>query len=779
MGWFIELFAPGAGGAFNDWRLIASTTLSVEWRVALAVLIGVAFVLSALGLSGVGRRRRRLLLVLRAVAAAAVLGLILMPAIELRAVSKVRSRIALLVDASRSMSLATPSGTRAERVAQHLSESQAELDRLAREAVLERALFGERLRLVDAFPAPLPTEERRTDLARALLDVSAQSSGRELGAVVLYSDGTDTEGLTVDRAREIGAALGAPIYAVGFSAESAAADLAIRRVSGDDFAFVHNTVSLDVDLEQRGLDLKGTAVTLKRDGNVVSSKEATFDARGRATVTFEFKPTRIGKTAYQVSVPVQPGEAVITNNARSIVLKVIRDRIRVLQVAGRPSWDERFLRELLKRNPNVDLISFFILRSTTDLQKSTQDELALIPFPVNELFTKELPSFDVVIYQNFTYRPYRMAHYLQNIQEYVTHGGGFLMIGGNESFEDGWYAGTPVGDVLPVRLGGAPAWDEAEYRPRLTREGRLHPISLIGEPGEPPEAVFQRLPPLAGFNVSLGLQSNAQALLVHPSLPGNPPIVAIREVGEGRTMSVATDSLWFWRFIAVGDGGAGREFDRFWNAALRWLIRDPELARVRVETDRGVHLLGDPITARVRVLAADYRGLADADVVLDIVPADPGTGSGSGSGGGSGSGSGGGTDTGQARAPLSARTDADGNATIDLGALQPGTYLLRAAARSGDERVGAAEEPLIVEAADVELQAPFPRPEILSALAESSGGRFVDVSESLGRVRIKDSRRVEVDRSRVIPIWDTLPAFLLLLAVLSAEWWIRRRSGLL
>src|SRR5437762_3320764 len=107
-----------------------------------------------------------------------------------------------------------------------------------------------------------------------------------------------------------------------------------------------------------------------------------------------------------------------------------------------------------------------------------------------------------------------MAQYLRNIQEYVLAGGSFLMIGGDESFEDGFYGGTAVGEILPVRLGGAQPWEGGEYRPRLTREGRLHPITRIGEPGEPPEAVFQRLPALAGVNSSLGLMPGAQPLLV-------------------------------------------------------------------------------------------------------------------------------------------------------------------------------------------------------------------------------------------------------------------------
>ena len=70
-------------------------------------------------------------------------------------------------------------------------------------------------------------------------------------------------------------------------------------------------------------------------------------------------------------------------------------------------------------------------------------------------------------------------------------------------------------------------------------------------------------------------------------------------------MAVATDSLWFWRFPAVGQGGAGREFDRFWNNALRWMIRDPQLARVRLSTERSVLLKGEPVGAEVQVLGPE------------------------------------------------------------------------------------------------------------------------------------------------------------------------------
>ncbi|MEE2900698.1 MAG: glutamine amidotransferase [Myxococcota bacterium] len=756
----VRYFAPQIQPElYNDWKLSLASAISTEARIAFAIFAIFAVVAAATGLSRLKIKHRFIVLTLRTLSALTILILILMPVIELRAVSKVRSRIAVYVDDSKSMSLATRKGTRLQAVQSHLSQNAATLNELSQRALVEKAYFSDRTRAVDTLLQPIDPKGKETNIAGLFSDLSQNSSGRDLGAVLIYSDGTDTTGLTVERATKLAKALEVPIYTFGFSGASSSADLAISRIVGDDFAFVHNTVAIDVDLEQRGLRLSSTMVSLKKDGQIVATKEAVFDATGKSRVSFEFKPREIGKLAYEVSVPVQEGEAVEINNSRSLVLKVIRDRIRVLQVAGRPSWDERFLRELLKRNPNIDLISFFILRTPTDTQRASQDELALIPFPVNELFTKELETFDVVIYQNFNYRPYRMAHYLRNIQEYVLGGGSFLMIGGDQSFDDGFYAGTPLASVLPVRLSGMRSWDPTEYRPRLTEQGRDHPITQIGEPGEPKESVFARLPKLAGSNVSLGLMPQAQALLAHPSLPGNPPIVSVRDVGKGRTMAVNTDSMWFWRFGAAADEGSGREFDRFWSQSLRWLIKDPELARVRLSTGRSVHAVGEDVKAEATVVGVDYRGTSNAVIETELIRQDPGEE--------------------RVLKRMTTKTNDEGKAIVNLGRLEAGGYRLRTTAYQEGVKLGESEEPLVVEAAESELQAPFPRPDILKALAESSGGKYQEVSERLPKVSIKQPNRIEVNRTEQVPIWDTTLCLVLLIGLLGAEWWLRRRWGLL
>ena len=170
------------------------------------------------------------------------------------------------------------------------------------------------------------------------------------------------------------------------------------------------------------------------------------------------------------------GERVLDNNAYAFTVQVIRDKIRVLQVVGRPSWDVRSLRSLLKRNPNVDLISFFILRTNESVDSARTHELSLIPFPTDELFYHELGSFDLVIFQNFTHRGFRISQYLPKIRDFVKDGGGVVMIGGEQSFAGGGYANTAFASFLPVVMSPADKIHSDRFVPELTDIGQVHPI---------------------------------------------------------------------------------------------------------------------------------------------------------------------------------------------------------------------------------------------------------------------------------------------------------------
>ncbi|HEX9576886.1 MAG TPA: glutamine amidotransferase [Myxococcales bacterium] len=750
-------------GAYNAWRVTSLSTLP-----AWALLLATAGLVAAVWLSFRGFRsepagaRRVALLGFRTLAALLVLVLLLEPGIELRAESRVRPRIALLLDTSRSMKFpASPAGrSRAEELVRWVQAHKEDLARLAARFQVDVYGFDKELQPMDVSRLGADPQGPSTDILAALTGAAAAGTGgRPLAGLFVASDGADNaelgESVSPPAAAEL-RKLGAPVFALPIGAQ-ALKDLAVEKIAVDDFAFVRNQVTVDVILTARGFGITEVPVVLKREGQVVAQKTVRISGdQARYDVKLSFVPDRTGKFAFTVSVPVYEGEALAQNNQRSFVLKVIRDRVRVLLVVGRPSWDVRFLRQLLKRDPNVDLISFFILRTPGDDPHSSQDELSLIPFPTQEIFQEQLKTFDLVIFQNFNHRPYRMSQYLDGIAAYVRDGGAFAMIGGDQSFSAGDYSGTPIEDVLPVTLlpPGPTAVDETPVQLKLTDSGRRHPVAELVAGAAQNEQAWARLPKMPGLNTTGPLKGGAQVLL--QSSDGR-PVLVVSEAGRGRVLALLTDSSWYWSFLAAGQELGPRAYETFWHSAIRWLVRDPALTPMRVTSERPSFEPGTELPSLdVQVRGSDYGAAAGAQVAVVISSAENPV----------------------PRPAGAATAGADGSARVVLPPLPPGAYKVAATAKRADGTpVGEAEEAFVVAPSARELIEAAPRPDLLRAIAAVTKGRVVDAGDPLAGLPWRDPERVEVGQRTSKPLWDNWKVLALLCLVVGAEWTLRRRWG--
>ena len=770
-----SLFHLPAG--YNEWRLALGATSHVG-RVGVALLFvgaALAIALSMLSLAEERRGRGLVLLGLRVLGVLACLVTALQPTIELRQVTRLPNRVAVLVDASRSMEVRPPDGgpSRAERAAAMLERAAPRLAAWQRAGhEVDVYTFGENVSPATAALLREPPAADATRIGEALGDVRARYAGRDLGAVVVISDGIDTgrigEGPLDTATRGAIEALGAPVHTIGLG-EKSLRDLSVAAVLADQFAFVRTPASIEAVIRQTGLPDRQVEVTLERDGRPIASRGVVLRGdRSEEKISFDWLPDHPGNFVFRISTPVLAGEALKINNEQSFALKVIRDRVRVLHLSGRPSWDERFVRSMLRRDPNVDLVSFFILRTESDEQPWNRNDLSLIPFPTYEIFEEQLRSFDLVIFQNFNYAPYGVEPFLSNVRDYVEGGGALAMVGGDLSFTSGGYGATALRDVLPVELPPTPppmtGASDADlttdtFRPKLTAEGRTHPVtSLVLDPREN-EQRWAKLPALEGINKVPRARTGATTLLAHPTLKsadGKPaPVLVAAEAGKGRTLALLTDSGWHWGFLAAGEGDDGRAFQRFWENAIRWLVRDPALTLLRLELDRLEYRRNQPIAVRVRAMHADYSPAPDVEVTLAVVGAAAPAGS-------------------EPEHSLHATTDADGEAHVDVGTLPPGAYRLMGRA-TVDARPVSHEETFVVRAGGPELDDVAARDKVLREIAQASGGSYA--FEELNDVAIRSSREVRVGRQQSVEIWSAPPLLLLGVALLALEWALRRRMG--
>lgn len=775
--WIVSVSAPDAAD-FNEYRWVL---LSPWGRTALG--LGGAALAGVVALSWLASRRvaspwRRVALIsLRTGAATCALILFLEPAIELRQVAREPNRVAVLVDDSLSMALRDGAGapTRSQRARSLIDESAEAFASWRAEHHIDFYTFSDAL-----VPSSEPTVGtgapggKATLVRQALEQVRARYTGSDLAAVVLVSDGIGTgdfaEGAGLGAARDFLRSLETRVH-TAWAGRPGLRDVAVSRILADEFAFARTVVKVEAVIRSTGFGARRIPVVLSSDGRALRRKYVDLGSgEQEARVEFEFTPAKVGKYVYEISTPVAEDEAVAENNSRSFVLRVIRDKIRVLQVVGQPSWDVRALRGMLKQNPNVDLISFFILRTQADILNASNDELSLIPFPTQELFEEQLPSFDLIVLQNFNYADYGIAPYLDNIKSYVMGGGGLIMLGGALSFASGDYAGTPVADVLPVGLSGDSSrgdrlLDAGAFSPQLTEQGKVHPITALRFEPSDNAAAWRALPPLQGINLVRGSRKNALVLAVHPTLrtvDREPmPLIAAWEVGQGRSLAITTDSLWRWGFVAAATpGDDGRAYFKLWENAIRWLMDDPDLRYLRVDSDRIEYAPGAPVRLDVRLLDRDYKPRAGGAVTLEVSR---------------------GSDPTRVEevAKVDITTGEGGEAHHELPRLDAGVYRVIARAQVGERKVEASDIFLVRQASE-ELSRPAPTQELLQVIADVTGGTQLGPVEELpADLPMAEPRVVRVDRRSDVELWSRPWLLVAALLLLGLEWGLRGRIGYL
>jgi uncharacterized membrane protein len=771
---------------YNEWRLIWNGPWSQWTLIILGVLLVAALFWSWHSSKRLSNfKQQAALFVLRTLGAVGVWMLIAGPAFELRHVQKIHNDLPVFVDTSASMRLrmGPKKPTRIQQVKSFFKRNKAFFDDLANKQKVAYYTFDRDIKALGAPLQNIKANGDQTNLLRIGQFVQDKLSSKPLAGVILVTDGVDTlaqseqstqsiakrssvqqsKKETTRRMRQLLQQLQkrkVPVHVIAPPKTKSLKDIAITDIYGDAFAFLHNTATVEARVRVYGYESGSISVTLYREGQILRNKVLQLrPGRTDYLVSFKFRPRKAGQFIYSVRTTVMADEAVRENNQKSFILKILRDRIRVLQVAGRPGWDVRFMRRLLKKNASIDLISFFILRTHHNPQTVPLHEIALIPFPSRELFTKSLPTFDLVIFQNFNYGPYLRKSYLANIAKFVRGGGAFMMLGGDLSFGAGGYLDTPVERMLPVKLHLGQV-DTRWFRPTLTPTGQHHPITQLVSSATANKQIWSSLPKVDGTNLVGDAKGRGVVLLSHPTLKtdqGNPlPILTVGQFGKGRALALTVDGSWRWNFANVGQSGTQASYYRFWNNAIRWLIRDPELERVRVTSFRSSYRSGEQARFRIRLLDKQYRPQKKGKVRLTIT-----------------------------RAPEGKVLYRDIKSVQPNGSVfhqwlppTPGIYRLRAEADWKSRSPIKGETLIEVQGLHHEYQRLLPNEALFSALKTTTKGRVIRFNETIRQLALTPPTIVRIDRSKTVEVWHNVYCLLLFFLLFGVEWGLRRSWGL-
>ncbi len=521
-----------------------------------------------------------------------------------------------------------------------------------------------------------------TLLLKALREAAGTVSGDRLSGVFLITDGVVNDANTPFAPE-------APVHQL-MTGKASDWDRSITVTTAPAFGIVGEDVQLVLRIEDKGAAPASTG-TARVIATIDGGDEQVIDLPLNRDVPLNLKINHAGINLLEVRTPEGAGELTGLNNRAILSINGVRDRLRVLLISGEPYAGERTWRNLLKADPSVDLVHFTILRSPEKQDGVPYNEMSLIAFPTQELFTQKINDFDLIIFDRFRRQGVLPQVYIDNVANYVRGGGAVLIASGPAFASAESLYRSPLRDILPAAPTGRVL--EQGFLPRVSDIGRRHPVTegLVGQGLDGKDPSWGRwmrqveVAPTAGETVMEGIDGR--------------PLLVLSRVEQGRIALLTSDQAWLWSRGFEG-GGPQRELLR---RLAHWLMKEPELEE--------------------NVLRASARGM-DVVVERQLLSGDVGA--------------------------LTVTSPSGNTQVLGFSQLSEGRWQLGfTATESGVYRLAEGDAETVVAtgpATPTEVTAPIATDALLAPIVEGSGGGVFALEHGLPEIRVVRAGRVAAGR---------------------------------
>ena len=691
--------------------------------------------------------------------------LLLRPVVVVSSVIPRSSYVAMLVDDSVSMKLRdVPGGaTRLDTVKQALFNNtpgqESFLNRLDRK--FKTSLYGFSgglARLKDG--NDLFGEGRTSDLAGALDETIKRSSGMPLSAVVLATDGASNVPrdmaavLRELRARDI------PVFTVGVGNTARPMDAELTRVNMPRRVLVGSRLNIETIVGLSGYGATKVLLNVREDGRAIKTEEANLRGNDTQAVNLEITPTTPGIHRYTVEVTPLDGELTVENNKQDSLVEVIEGPLRILHVEGEPRWELGKIRESIQPNEkNVTVVSLQRTGENKFYRQGvgTQTELAT-GFPKTE---EELFSYQGLILGSVE-AGFFTADELRSIEAFVARrGGGLLALGGRLAFDGGKYKGTPIDDLLPVSLTGEAVDDAnsftAVYKPVLTAAGQTHPITRLNEDRAANQKAWNEMPPISVSEVLTNIKPGASVLLEARRVQGSgtlvAPLLVQQRYGRGQTLALTAADTWRWRMKMDSKNNA---HETFWRQMLRYLVSGTP-QQIEIGTEKEVYALDDTISIVADIRDKKFNAVGDAHAIARVTKP-----------------SGLVVDV-----PLKFTTLNSVNTYAgEFKADELGQHRIELIGNSATLGQLSATSNMLVSDLNREYYSAAQNSDLLKRIAAETGGKYYTTAEAQSLLDDLIYRQSPYSERVTKDLWDMPINFMLIVGLLSAEWFLRKREGL-
>ena len=607
-----------------------------------------------------------------------------------------------------------------------------------------------------------------TNIPNALNEALDDLQGIPLSGIVLCTDGADRSGSDIARLAMKVRERKAPIHTIGIGSEEGLTDIELVKVDAPRTAEEDFPVEISATVRRTDNKYKNTAIQLSENGRILQTLPITLE-NNTTRVPFKFTPRQPGTQKYEVQVLSDTDEPIPQNNTQTFILKVTpTKRVKILFVS-RPTWAFKFIKRALHTDPNIILTDRWTRGGDaySGTKGSLNQDFRFYPDSKEVLF-----DFDAIIFGNIEATKFTEKQ-LENTVEFVrTRGGGFLMLGGTRSLGNSdvaeSYLNTPIAELLPVELELATATPSVqthlapadlprakEFKIQLTTEGKSEPLMELADNTVDSVQRWSEMPELFGYSKVKRAKAGATVLAQHPTERnefGNRILIATHNYNAGRAMVFTPHKAWRWQ---MNNLSADDSHERFWRQVAKWLTTAPK-AVLNLDIAKTEYTLKEPVV--IEVTAVDETFTLTNQAKLRAILIDE--------------------NGNRKELTLEQVLGKDGFYTARFIPNRYGEYTVTATGTLDGKDLGRQQalfevKPSYAEFSDAALNVP-----LLTNLAEMSGGKYYTIDEAdqlVNQISLVESATSQITD---VDIWDLPLIFALILMLLSFEWFLRKRGGL-
>ena len=420
-----------------------------------------------------------------------------------------------------------------------------------------------------------------TDISAELEEIASRYQGRNLGAVVLATDGIYNRGNNPATTAE---RITFPVYTIALGDTTPQRDAALANIRHNRIAFSGNTFPVEITINASRL--KGNAAQLSlldNHGKTMARERVDYsDNNFSTTLTFDLKAEKPGLQRYTASLSVVDGERTAANNMLTFYTDIIDSRRKVAIIGNAPHPDLAALKQAVESNPNYEAEVF--LNEELKMRNEELKEVSL-------LILHNLPS---------------ATHQLPTLNSQLSSINSIYIIGTQTD--------------LP-RFNALHAGLEIVAKARKTNEvtamynDRFSLFMLDAADG----AAIEELPPLSApfgeAKASPSLQSLFTARL--GNINTQQPLVAAQVQGTKRTVFVWGEGLWRWRLNDFLNNKSHEHFDRLVSQLVNFAAITDSRERFIVETERH-YSDNDEIVVRAQLYNESYEPFNTPDATFNL-----------------------------------------------------------------------------------------------------------------------------------------------------------------